>query len=206
MSNSGVKGHNSFQSQIKWQQLMMESQDSSWQGCVAGKTAFTDEEHARNLLIQICIAWKHNSTAWELLSVTNKHFNYTFTNEHVSVRKDKSKVHSFLFKITDVNSLFPIWIIILILELLLLIVLLLLLLLLYFSTYWSLFIFILIWCYYLIYFYRYCYYLFNLFLKSTFSTFYYFSAFLKSVNIIIIISSSINNNNNNNNYYYYYLF
>lgn len=55
---------------------MMESQGSRWQGCVTGKTAFTDEEHASNLLIRICIACKYNtqyeSTAYEL-SVTNKH-------------------------------------------------------------------------------------------------------------------------------------
>lgn len=60
----------------KWQRLMMESQGSSWQGCVTGKTAFTDEEHANYLLIQIFIACKHNtqseSTACEL-SITNKH-------------------------------------------------------------------------------------------------------------------------------------
>lgn len=60
----------------KWQRLMMESQDSSWQGCVTGETVFMDEEHASNLLIQIFIACKHNtqseSTAYEL-SVTNKH-------------------------------------------------------------------------------------------------------------------------------------
>jgi len=54
----------------------MESQGSSLRGCVTGKTAFTDEEHASNLLIQIFIACKHNtqseSAACEL-SITNKH-------------------------------------------------------------------------------------------------------------------------------------
>lgn len=56
-----------------------------WQGYVTGKTAFTDEEHASNLLTHIFITCNHNtqseSTACELLSVTNEHFNYLFTNE-----------------------------------------------------------------------------------------------------------------------------